>query len=346
MFKILSVDYYKRKNIKEIYNIQDEIDFNPDYQRKGDVWKQKQKQLLIDSIINGFDIPKFYFHILNDNDINKSKKRYAIIDGKQRLSSIIEFINGEYKLANDFIYFDDASIELRSLTFNDMKLKYPDIAFKVYEYQLDIIYVVTDSKQLIECFFSRLNSGQPLVNSEKRNAKSGYIKSWIENTVNTYDFFTKKIRFSNSRSVYNDILAKFILIELNNEFTNMGKGQLDELYDNHKDNNKNIDRAIYDVIIILDIMIDIFEDKDKLLGVRSSLPVYYKFIKDVNANDRNLIRGFLIEFDTNRKEKGIKDSKIIKYNLYQSKSTEQKVSMQYRYDILIDEFYKYCENIL
>lgn len=341
MFKILSVDYYKRKNIKDVYSIKDDIDFNPEYQRRGDVWKKPQKQLLIDSIINQFDIPKFYFHELSNNEINNSNKNYAIIDGKQRLMSIIEFIEGRYKLADNFIYFNDENIKLNGLTFDEIKFKYPDIAFSFFEFKLDIVYIITNNKQLIECFFSRLNSGQPLVNSEKRNAKSGYVKSWIDDTLCNNNFFNKKVNFKNSRSSYNDILAKFILIELNNKFINMGRVNLDKLYDQFRESNVEIEKATSEVIYTLNTMSFIFEDNDELLSVRSSLPVYYKVIRDIDSNDLNIIREFLYSFDKNRKKKDIDDPKIIKYNLYQSKSTEQKISMENRYNILMEEFTEY-----
>lgn len=40
-----------------IFGIRDRIDTNPDYQRPP-VWSISQKQLLIDTILCGYDIPK------------------------------------------------------------------------------------------------------------------------------------------------------------------------------------------------------------------------------------------------------------------------------------------------
>ena len=41
------------------------IDTSPTYQRNSEVWNLEKKQLLIDSILNEYDIPKLYFHILH-----------------------------------------------------------------------------------------------------------------------------------------------------------------------------------------------------------------------------------------------------------------------------------------
>ena len=42
------------------------INTNPDYQRPS-VWTKAQKQMLIDSILRDFDIPKIYLHKTSDD---------------------------------------------------------------------------------------------------------------------------------------------------------------------------------------------------------------------------------------------------------------------------------------
>ena len=43
-----------------VYGIKDRVNTNPDFQRPA-VWGLAQKQLLIDTILRGYDIPKFYW---------------------------------------------------------------------------------------------------------------------------------------------------------------------------------------------------------------------------------------------------------------------------------------------
>src|SRR2546426_7675735 len=87
------------------------IDFKPTYQRQSDVWADGKKQLFIDSLINGYDIPKLYFHELGW-DAARTRKRYAIVDGKQRLEAIRAFIEGGYGLSDEFEDIDAESPEL------------------------------------------------------------------------------------------------------------------------------------------------------------------------------------------------------------------------------------------
>ena len=48
-----------------------------------------KRQLLIDSILNGYDVPKLDFHEFFPARLVDGKKfKYAIVDGKQRLETI------------------------------------------------------------------------------------------------------------------------------------------------------------------------------------------------------------------------------------------------------------------
>jgi uncharacterized protein with ParB-like and HNH nuclease domain len=59
---------------------------DPPYQRRGRLWSLTDKAYLIDSILNGYDIPKFYVadFTWGKSALNRRKLPYAIIDGKQR----------------------------------------------------------------------------------------------------------------------------------------------------------------------------------------------------------------------------------------------------------------------
>jgi len=60
-------------------------------------------------------------------------------------------------------------------------------------------------------------------------------------------------------------------------------------------------------------MNEIFDDKDKLLKIKSSIPVYYWFIRNNNINT-NILNEFLNKSDELRKN--AKDVDILEYNKY------------------------------
>ena len=82
------------------------VDMEPEYQRDY-VWEDKDKEFLIDSIFNNIDIGKFVFVRREYTDVDS--KMYEILDGKQRLSTIIEFF--ENKLQYKGKYYNDLSKE-------------------------------------------------------------------------------------------------------------------------------------------------------------------------------------------------------------------------------------------
>ena len=49
-----------------LYGIRGRIDATPDYQRPP-AWSSKQKQLLIDTMLRGYDVPKIYLRRVSGN---------------------------------------------------------------------------------------------------------------------------------------------------------------------------------------------------------------------------------------------------------------------------------------
>lgn len=82
------------------------VDFNPDYQR-GLVWSLEDKQLLIDSIFNHRSIGTF---VLAKH--KSTEKLYEIIDGKQRLTTLIEFYEDRFSYKG--YYFSQLSMKDKS----------------------------------------------------------------------------------------------------------------------------------------------------------------------------------------------------------------------------------------
>ncbi|MEZ0130500.1 DUF262 domain-containing protein, partial [Flavobacterium sp. LBUM151] len=117
MFTVLKRDELKPLSIRGFIDIVEKIDFDPLYQRYGNIWNTNKKQLLLDTVINGYDIPKFYFnYFINENNIlNPNNFVYAIIDGKQRLLAIKEFYENKLKLSDTFIYYQNEEINLKGL---------------------------------------------------------------------------------------------------------------------------------------------------------------------------------------------------------------------------------------
>ncbi len=93
-------NYYQQdiRSLFSMYFNQYGIDLDPDYQR-GNVWDEDQKVALIDSIFKNIDIGKFA--IIKrpwGNDPNKPQTPHLseMLDGKQRLTALIDFFCGRF----------------------------------------------------------------------------------------------------------------------------------------------------------------------------------------------------------------------------------------------------------
>ena len=81
-FKSTSTDKSIRDMIRDIE--ENVIELNPKYQRKGTIWSLENKSDFIDSVYTGIVPSRILYNI------NK-KHRYICIDGKQRITTLVEF---------------------------------------------------------------------------------------------------------------------------------------------------------------------------------------------------------------------------------------------------------------
>ena len=130
-----------------------------DFQRKS-VWSPKQKCELIESILMGLPLPIFYFK-------QQDNATYVVVDGKQRLTALFEYLDNEFVLKG-----------LKILTFLNGK-KFKDLVeeYSIYQTQLEdyqvyshVILPPTPDKILFG-IFDRVNRGGTKLNKQEiRNA--------------------------------------------------------------------------------------------------------------------------------------------------------------------------------
>lgn len=289
----------QHSTILRVYSDKDTLNVDPEYQRMGDVWSISKKQLLIDSILNNYDIPKMYFHQLSREERNESGFSYSVIDGRQRLETIWGFLDGNFKLSKDILYLDDPSLDLTDKSYEDLAITYPKIKIKFDSYVLPIINVVTDDIDLIEEMFSRLNEAVPLNSPEKRNAIGGSLVKCIRE-LSDHEFFTAKVSFSNKRYQHYEVLARILLIEshliFNEKLVDTKKEFLDKLAFNYKNETKKVVAMKEVVTQVLNKLCSIFNDKDSLLRSQGNIVVYYLLTKSDHEEPAKFTRNKLETF--------------------------------------------------
>ena len=140
------------------------------YQREK-VWSEDKKSFLIDSILKNYPIPPVFFRMKIDPDTGVTK--YDVIDGKQRLTTIRDFVDGKINLPEDFGDDSIGNPELNGASFEDLD-KLEKYKKQFWRYRIPIIFIETEDHTLIKNVFDRLNrNGEPLVAQELRHAQFG-----------------------------------------------------------------------------------------------------------------------------------------------------------------------------
>ena len=267
----------------------------------GGVWTREKKQLLIDSILNDYDIPKIYFHIYDRRQSDSSNFEYAVIDGRQRLETIWEFIDGKFYLSEDFEFQRDPNIKLSSLSYDDISQKYPKIKIQFDSFVLPVIGVETDDEDLIEDMFSRLNEAVPLNAAEKRNSIGGELVKAIRE-ISEHQFFLSNVSFSNKRYQHREVVARLLLLEESlyaGKLIDTKKVYLDALARRYREDITTVNKHRSNVINILDEMAKSFGEKDPLLRSQGNITVYYLTFKLANHTNQlsELTRDNFINFN-------------------------------------------------
>lgn len=132
------------------------------------VWERSRKTGLIESMIIGFPVPVIYAkRSETDADENsRSNKVYDVLDGKQRLSTVKEFLNDEFALTDIPVvnYFDE---ELDTECEADISgMKFSELPDAIKDHLQSVTFTVTYfdnlSKEEERELFKRLNAGKPL----------------------------------------------------------------------------------------------------------------------------------------------------------------------------------------
>jgi hypothetical protein len=177
---------YKRRNRYDI----------PDWQREP-VWDESKKQQLIDSILRGWKLPKFYF-------VKTSEDEYEVVDGQQRLQAIYEFFSDELPLS------DDSAAEFGGTYYSKLSQRASD-AFDDFEIEYDEIEGASEEE--LKRFFQRLQAGLPLTSSEKLNAVHSKLRDFCRKLAQ-HAFLRDKVSFPNTRYAHFDVVAKAAAIEI------------------------------------------------------------------------------------------------------------------------------------
>ncbi|HOC56520.1 MAG TPA: DUF262 domain-containing protein [Verrucomicrobiota bacterium] len=173
------------KTIKDIENLYEDdlLNLEPGFQRQS-VWSERDRAKLIDSILRNYPLPAIFLYRREEN----GQIIYDVIDGKQRIESILMFMGqmrGRYWLKTQLPGQDEPEwIDWKWLC----KRKRQHL---VTGYRIPVIEVDGDMGDIIDLFVRINSTGKALTPQEKRRAKyynSPFLKEadWLARRYEWY----------------------------------------------------------------------------------------------------------------------------------------------------------------
>ncbi len=313
--------------INSLYNnYRNRLEF-PSFQR-GFIWKDEQKSLLIHSILIGFPIP--------DLILSKNKENYTVIDGKQRLYTIFDFIEDKFRLHPDTPDVFNNTVSL--FTFSELPL---ELQQNFFNESLRFTIVEGANNSDIFELFGRLNNFAPLSNFTKRTFRFSLMDQVLD--LANHSFFQKHYPLTptaRKTQVDNQIVIITSMLlekELNVDKTNT-KATEDYLEYLAK-RNKNLEiksvRQISDYMELVSSYLTVRE-KRKIYKKVDTIVILQLAFELSNKNiDCQKFSDFLKQFFINHQMENEQYNNLKKLGFHEIKNIKKRV------DILKDNFYKF-----
>ncbi|PLS19110.1 hypothetical protein CVD28_01500 [Bacillus sp. M6-12] len=189
------------------------VNFDLVIQRKDNIWDNKRQSTLIHSILSGYPIPSLF--------ATKEESVYHFLDGKQRLSSIFDYLQDAYSIHPTVPVVNGEAIA--GLKFSELSV---DMQNTIKNYEVDFVRIEEINQQEMEELFYRLNNGVPLRQIETTRAILGTKVLRFVESIAELDFFAEKANLSKSarkRFVDQELVLQILALVHNNETGFSGK---------------------------------------------------------------------------------------------------------------------------
>lgn len=206
-----------------------QLNLDPPYQRRS-VWSSRDKRFFVDTIMNNYPAPPVFLHKSLDEN---GRATYHVVDGKQRLKTIIEFTNNQVPIPDDF-----SDIALQKKKWRDLDRSQRE-RFWNYELVVEMLPDVTES--FVSNIFGRINrNARGLKRQELRHAKfDGWFIDIAENEAEKQEWkdFGVVTPARVKRMADVQFISELIGIVIKKEIQGFDQDDIDNLYASYEDLN-------------------------------------------------------------------------------------------------------------
>lgn len=303
------------------------------------VWEKTRKTGLIESMILGYPVPPIYCKRVADDN-----KVYYVLDGKQRLSTVKEFLNDEFPLTEiePVTYIDDTTNQEETV---DISGKYfSGLPEGLKDYINTVSFTVTYfdnlSKEEEREMFKRLNAGKPLTAKSRALASAIDIENLLD--IGKHEVFSDMLtdKALDNKNQVSIIMKSYLMLTKDVNIVSFDSKALNSelekttLTPDEADNLKKIFDLVYN---IHDLLVGMEEKKvaKKIYTETHFVSLVPFFNKLVNSNvSEKLIAEWLIDFYGNGRNTSTSDE----YNAACHSGINKNVNILNRYNALDESF--------
>lgn len=258
-----------------------QLELNPPYQRRS-VWGTKDRRFFLDTIFRGFPCPPIYLH----KTIRDGRSVYAVVDGKQRIETVLMFYNNRIALPTSL-----GDSRLNGKKWRQIQ-DVPELAktFRDYVFPVEFVELPFNDPAYVNDVFDRLNRNSKILNQQElRHAKySGwFIKFAEEEALDSVWQATKIWTKARSRRMLDvQFVSELMLVVIRGGLSGFSQEILDALY------------AVYDDIEDFDAEnewgfppLQEYEFKEKVAQLKADLNVIVQHgpdVKDFLSDSKHL----------------------------------------------------------
>lgn len=340
------------------WNSKNELVISPKYQRNS-VWNDDARSYLMDTILRGMPIPPIFLRIKIDIPTKKSFKE--IIDGQQRIRTILDFVENE-----GFKVKKNHNDEFGGLKFSELP---EDKQVDILSYPIVANIITDENDGVIYDMFARLNSNNYVLNSQEiRNAKF-----WGDFKVLAYRISAEYKNFFLERHIFSDKdcsrmkdveLINSLLIVLLEGIVTEKTSYVDKIYAKYNDANEELNPAAERLYNVMNVALNIynsfptrvvFDNKNYFYSLFCFLAhqmygipdLYFARIKDYDSNSirenlyalENKLNNFIHDFEfytTSKEGDAEKRADFFAFDFHNRKRTTDKEGRLFRIKFLCD----------
>jgi len=229
----------------------------PEYQRS-EVTNKKKSSYLLESIMLGIKVPPIFVY-------KRSDKVYEVVDGQQRLLSIIGFLGEEYlneegkrEISTKHKYkLENLKIlqNINGLTYEDIKSEQPDLVDKILDFQLEVIEIDGEINPNFDSvdLFLRLNTKPYPIGENSFEMWNSYVDKQIIVEIKQLasQYLGTYLKAKNNRMQNDELIASLAYIDYKNRCLNIEFTRILNIYVKAERVNTRITRKS-DITKILD----------------------------------------------------------------------------------------------